>query len=198
MMRDISQVETKENTLCPIDTYFTMRRVKEFKFKPTKNAENEAKGRILHFMQPEVLAETLAKPEETMEEARQHNPNIKGRIAYSYPVYEQNTRAKIEHLQARMDVIDNRSDRQWQRLRKQLLALKDRLQKRTKDETFQETISRRQQYLLDTLTAVQQHTTDTVFADIMAEVNESLPILTPLLDANFSSKATQNSSEASV
>ena len=64
-----------------------------------------------------MLNQTLAKPPECRV-VREYNPNIKGRLAYSLPVYKENTRVKILELEARMEAIGDRSNPEWLKLRK--------------------------------------------------------------------------------
>ena len=91
---------------------------------------------ILHFMRPEVLSQTLAKPIDTAADARENNPNIRGRVAYSLPVYKENTRVKMIDLKSRMTAIGDKTDPEWQKLRKQTLALQDRLNRRLATANF--------------------------------------------------------------
>ena len=90
-------------------------------------------------MRPEVLSQTLAKPVETGDEVRENNPNIRGRVAYSLPVYKENTRVKMHSLKSRMEAIGDKSDPVWLQLRKQTLALEDRLRRRLATANFQDT-----------------------------------------------------------
>ena len=42
---------------------------------------------MLDWMRPEILSQTLAKPVNTEPDAREDNPNLQGRVAYSLDVY---------------------------------------------------------------------------------------------------------------
>ena len=67
----------------------------------------------LYFMRPDVLSQTLAKPLDAEADVRENNPNIRGRVAYSLPVYKENTRVKMHDLKSRMAAIGDKTDPVW-------------------------------------------------------------------------------------
>ena len=91
---------------------------------------------MLHFMTPEVLSQTLAKPEYTEADAYEDNPNIKGRVAQSLSVYRENVRVKLIDLKSRMAAIGDKTDPVFKKLRKRYYALEDRLNRRTAKANF--------------------------------------------------------------
>ena len=98
-----------------------------------------SKDSILHFMRPEVLSQTLAKPLDTEADARESNQKfrgLRGRVAYSLPVYMENTRLKMIDLKSRMAAIEDKTDPVLLKLRKQTIALQDRLNRRLATANF--------------------------------------------------------------
>ena len=84
-----------------------------------------------------TLKEALSKPFAKQICKNNKIDGRRGRTAYKLEIYQQKTRVKINDLQSRMDAIGDRRDTQWLRLRKQLLALKDRLAKREHVQEFE-------------------------------------------------------------
>ena len=79
----------------------------------------------------------------------------KGRTAYKLDVYRERTRLKVADLERRMANIGDKRDAEWQRLRKQLLALKDRLAKRIHAQDFEDTFAEKQSHLFGSLKIIQ-------------------------------------------
>ena len=139
LMQDIKDLPVSESTACTIETWQTVRQDVGPKFSLQQKrgkllASQEDQG--LQFMRPEVLSQTLAKPLDAEADVREKNPNIRGRVAYSLPVYKENTRVKMHDLKSRMAAIGDKTDPVWQKLRKQTLALQDRLNRRMATANF--------------------------------------------------------------
>ena len=136
-------------------------------------------------VRPEVLAETLRKPERVYNRAFKGIPKLHGRVAWSLPVYRAKVNEKLRSLRVDMAAVC-RQDPEWLRLRKQEIALLDRIDRRNKTEGCVNAIKQHQEYLIGALQAAQDHTTEDVFAEIVNETKDSLPVLSEILDATFS------------
>ena len=87
-------------------------------------------------MKPEVLSDTLTKPDRVDGRAYVANPRICGRVAYSLPVYTERANRKLLQLKVRMDAIECKIGGEWLRLRKQEIALRDRINRRNKQAYY--------------------------------------------------------------
>lgn len=87
------------------------------------------------YITKELIINALLKPEKDVSTdiLRKNHPR-KGRTAYRLDVYKEKTSKKIIELKEYMAKIDKQST-EWKRVRKQLLALIDRVNKRVKLQT---------------------------------------------------------------
>ena len=88
---------------------------------------------------------------------------MKGRVAYKLDVYKAKIAVKVTDLQARMDKI-LRNSKEWMRLRKQILALRSRLNRRIRLANNKEMYTARESYITGALRIVKESTPPGLFS----------------------------------
>ena len=94
-----------------------------------------------------------------------------------------------------MAAIGNKKDPAWRQLRKTLYAHQDRLKRKVAMENFEGIYAQSEEHILGTIKAVQMHTSEDEFAQIFAEINKTLPALSPTLEASFFNPSKQKSDQ---
>ena len=87
-----------------------------------------------------------------------------------------------------MSAIGRKRDPEWQRLRKQLLALKDRLAKRINSKAFEDKYQKRENYVLGTLKIIKENTSPATWQKILEACKIAMPVLKKEIEANSDRK----------
>ena len=80
-----------------------------------------------------------------------------------------------------MKAIGDKRSSKWLKLRKQVLAYKDRVEQRRRDKSLKELMQRRYDYIVGTIAAVEDIVPPEQFRNIMVACKEQMPVLSDVL-----------------
>ena len=104
------------------------------------------------------------------------HPKI-GRTAYKLDVYKKKTDTRINDLKDRMNSARAAGDKEWLKLRKQLLAQKSRVKKRMLIADSRDEFEKRESLLKGALNIIKSNLNTETYQTVMNNCFQELPIL---------------------
>ena len=80
-----------------------------------------------------------------------------------------------------MKAIGDKRSSKWLKLRKQVLAYKDRVEQRRRDKSLKELMQRRYDYIVGTIEAVEDIVPPEQFRKILVACKQQMPVLNDVL-----------------
>ena len=84
-------------------------------------------------------------------------------------MYLEKVNMKVQRLQERMDRINNKTDTEWKKLRKQKLAFLDRVKKRVIQQQSKDQYRHKEETLFNVVSVVQESVPSATFSQILSD-----------------------------